>query len=288
MHFFRKVFAPGIELKTSPKGITKLGARTKSKAKASDTLPKKRGNQGDFHGEREEFLTSQLDKYRNRMYWLRFSWRLLSQEPPEDEDNVPVDGVLTEEKKTAKAKVPTKTEAKIKHWFSYLRAPGGGASNPYAKFLCQLCSDERQPKHLPNWQVYMQDKEKNDAVNTKFAEDFPSLIGARNTIKERGQITHELLGLETAGVREIFRKRAEEEFEESIEYFKSKGDTGFEDPKLNEEERQDVQNRLGTTVQLLLDALCTYTGYHLTLFVGTVEDGWFDIQSCVLSWRRRV
>ncbi|KAJ7642655.1 hypothetical protein DFH06DRAFT_1334041 [Mycena polygramma] len=232
--------------------------KTKGKDKASDAPPRKRGNQGDFHGERKEFLNSRLDEYRDRSakkttqawwpnlfkaYWLRFSWRLpLSQEPTEEDDDAAVDGVLTEEEKTAKAKVLTETEAKIKRWFSYRRAPGGGASNP--------------PKRLPDWQVYMQDEQKNDAVNAKFAEDFPHLVGARNTINERGQIARELLGLET-----------------------SEGDAGFEHPELNEEDRQDARNRLGTTVQPLLDALRAYTGYHLTLLAGTVEDGRFDIRS---------
>ncbi|KAJ7612425.1 hypothetical protein DFH06DRAFT_1344957 [Mycena polygramma] len=125
----------------------------------------------------------------------------------------------------------------------------------------------------------MQDEEKNDAVNAKFAVDYPELVGARNTINERGQIARKLLADEPEDVRVMFRKRAEDEYEESLDSFKSRGDGGFEDPELNEEERQDARARLGTTVQPLLDALCAHTGYHLTLLAGTVEGGRFDIRS---------
>ncbi|KAJ6453227.1 hypothetical protein C8R47DRAFT_1229170 [Mycena vitilis] len=148
---------------------------------------------------------------------------------------------LTDEEKAAKVKVMTETEAKIKRWFSYRRAPGGGASNPFSKFLRQLQSDERQPKRLPDWQVYMQDEEKNDAVNARFAVDYPELVGARNTINERGQLARKLLAEEAEDVREMFHKRAEEEFEDAMDSFKSRGEGGFEDPELNEEERQDAR-----------------------------------------------
>ncbi|KAJ7642656.1 hypothetical protein DFH06DRAFT_1137204 [Mycena polygramma] len=80
-------------------------------------------------------------------YWSSFSWRLpLSQEPDEEDADALDESELTDEEKAVKVKVLTDTEAKIKRWFSYRRAPGSGASNPYAKFLRQLQSDDRQPK----------------------------------------------------------------------------------------------------------------------------------------------
>ncbi|KAJ6450444.1 hypothetical protein C8R47DRAFT_1230259 [Mycena vitilis] len=270
-----------------PKGKVKT-------TKEADTVPRKRGNQGDIHGKREEFLMSRLEEYRAksakkqtqawwpdvfRAYWASFPWRLsLSQEPGTNEE-IPDDKDLSDAEKVAKAKILDDTEAKIKRWFSYRRAPTGGASNPFAKFLRQLRSDERQPKRLPDWQVYMQDEEKNDAVNAKFAEDFPELVGAKNTINIRAQIARKLLAVESDEVKEVFRKRGDEDFEESMDAFKAKEAGGFDDPELSAEERQDARMRLATTVQPLLDSLRAYTGYHLTLLAGTVEEGRFDIRS---------
>jgi hypothetical protein len=118
----------------------------KGKKKDTDEPTKKRGNQGDFHGKRLEYLEGKLDEFREHSadkttrewwptlwadYWARFNWRLpLSEDPldppkppnppklepdatpanPPEPDATPVPKVLSEEDKAAKVKVMEDTE----------------------------------------------------------------------------------------------------------------------------------------------------------------------------------
>jgi hypothetical protein len=101
----------------------------KGKKKDTDEPTKKRGNQGDFHGKRLEYLEGKLAEYREHAadkttrdwwptiwaeYWAEFNWRLpLSEDPPELElepDATPEPEVLSEEDRVAKVKVMDDTE----------------------------------------------------------------------------------------------------------------------------------------------------------------------------------
>jgi hypothetical protein len=99
----------------------------KRRGNANDEPPKKRGNQGDFHGKRYEFLESQLETFRQRTeakttrdwwpllwaeYWALFPWclRITEEPPPNMQPDATLDSNLSEEEKAAKAKVLDETE----------------------------------------------------------------------------------------------------------------------------------------------------------------------------------
>ncbi|KAJ6467022.1 hypothetical protein C8R45DRAFT_1106437 [Mycena sanguinolenta] len=215
---------------------------TKPPKKADDDTPKKkRGNQGDFHSKQLEFLQSMVDKYCVQSdegatrtwwkevwepYWKQFPWDLpLDQEPPEDLAGYDKpDSELSEEEKARKAKVITDTEAKIKRWFSYVQRSTHGGGNPWAKFMAQIRQvDDRAPKCLATYQVYMQDEAKNARINDAFQARFPDRVGKKNTIKERSTIAREFLELEDEDVKADFRKRGEDEYQEAMVEYKNGG-----------------------------------------------------------------
>jgi hypothetical protein len=126
----------------------------------------------------------------------------------------------------------------------------------------------------------MQDEEKNDLVNASFQDLYPEHVGAKSTIQWRGKIARDLLAKESEDVKEAFKKRAEEEFQEAIEIYKSKLEgSGIEGLSISEGSMVEARLRMIATVQPLLDALRAQTGYHITLLAGTVEDGKFDVRS---------
>jgi hypothetical protein len=274
---------------------------------------KKRGNQGDFHGKRLEFLQSKLETYREhaqkkttRTWWpelwrewaAEFPWTIPNnQEVPSDmERDARPDSELSPDERAEKAKVLEETEdvsvifgtrlgaraksthQKIKRWFSYRRnASKTSASNPFSKWLQQLRHvDDRAPRRLHDYQVYMQDEEKNGEINALFAERYPDLVGKKNTIKWRGEIARELFEAEEEEVKEEFRQKAEEDHEEAMAEYKSGMEGSVE---LEDDDQMEARTRLVTTVQPLLDALREHTGYHITLLAGTITEGKFDIRS---------
>ncbi|KAJ7026593.1 hypothetical protein C8F04DRAFT_1267961 [Mycena alexandri] len=179
-----------------------------------------------------------------------------------------------EAKKTAKM---AEIEAKIKRWFGYRRNSSKSGKNPFDKWLVQLKHlDDRQPKRLHDYQVYMQDEDNNARINEEFKDRYPDKVGARNSIKWRAQIARDLLEEEGEEIKEEYRKRAEEEHQEAMAEYKA-GVT------VEGESDVEVQRRarelLIPTVQPLLNALREITGYHLTLIAGTTKEGVVDVRS---------
>ena len=100
-------------------------ASTSAKPPKSRKPPKKRGNKGDFHGSRKQYLTSLLPAYdaaRGKSgfadfwsdtfsgYWRRFPWTVpIDQEPPA---TLPEDDLskLSEEEMKQRADILTNTE----------------------------------------------------------------------------------------------------------------------------------------------------------------------------------
>jgi hypothetical protein len=127
----------------------------------------------------------------------------------------------------------------------------------------------------------MQDEEKNLEINNVFAERFPELVGAKNTIKWRVEIARELFDAEDEEVRQEFHQKADDDHQEAMDEYKAGVDG---DPEFEGGEQMEARARLVSTVQPLLDALRAHTGYHLTLLAGTITDNKFDIRSYV-AWR---
>jgi hypothetical protein len=126
--------------------------------------------------------------------------------------------------------------------------------------------------------MYMRDDEKNAEVNALFEERHPQHVGAKNTIKWRSEIARELLEDESEDLKEDITRRIEEDYQTVLARHKSRGQPD-EPSEITEEEKAEARGQVSATVQPLLDMLREYTGYHVTLLMGTVVDGKFDVRS---------
>ncbi|KAJ7120486.1 hypothetical protein C8R43DRAFT_1136871 [Mycena crocata] len=264
-----------------------------------DTEPaKKRGNPGDFHGKRHEYFTGRLDELPSdadqktvrawwpkffKEYWKLFPWRLpIDVDPSDDMEPVDVDEdkSLSLEEKEKKAKIMDEAEAKIKRWFSYRRRTSG--PNLWKKFLDMRYaeSDDRRPRRLLEWQVYMQDPKKNAEINRLFRERHPDKVGEKSTLQWRAEIARELFAEEPEETKQEFRERGESEYKEALAAC-GKGLEGHAalHPGLSAEGQAEARKGLTKNIQPLLDAIRAHTGCHVTLIAGTVVAGSFDIRS---------
>lgn len=249
------------------------GQRKTSKKNDNDAPVKKRGNQGDFHGKREEYLREHLQKYMDASdtgttrdfwpdfffnWWKKFPWWLkINEELPEDADATESTAKeLTEEERAEKRRVLDGMEKvsrnvslsvqqslmrgqKIKAWFNYQRGlAGGGAKNPWAPLLKELrrLGSTTAPKKLPDYQCYMQRPENKEKIQQLFMERYPDNTGGRGKINDRAGIARELLAAESEQVREQISKLAEAEHDLAMKDWKAARD-GI--GKLDEEEQQE-------------------------------------------------
>ncbi|KAK7052698.1 hypothetical protein R3P38DRAFT_3173012 [Favolaschia claudopus] len=271
-------------------------SRKKKNQKDGDDAPQKRGNPGDFRGARREWLQSRVADYCKASddrttrtfwkkllaeYWAEFPWDLpMNEDPPADLEGLGrADSELNPEELAEKNAIKDKMDPKIKRWFSYARHSGKGGVNPFGKWLSQLRRvDERAPKRLALHQVYMQDDEKNKEINRLLKERFPELVGRQNSIKERTIIARELLEAEPEEIREEYRARGEEEYQEAMEEFKD-GEGADAEAEEDADARLEARTRLAVTVQPLLDSIRAITGSQVLLVTGTVVEGRFDVRT---------
>ncbi|KAJ7436472.1 hypothetical protein B0H11DRAFT_2256177 [Mycena galericulata] len=244
----------------------------------------KRGNKGDFHGQRLEFLMSKLEDYteasnagktRNfwpglfQEYWAKFDWRLAINEEPT--------GPPASNEKLSKEDEAKKTNAqKIKAWYNHKRGSVGLAANPFGPWLTRLRRPEsRAPKRITDYQFYMQHTEFRDAVAAKFFEGGTDPKG-RDRLTVRCKIAQELFEEEPADVKLRIRNEAIEEHKNELAAWKE-ADEGL--PSLDDEEQAEARRRLAVVVSPLLDAVREHTGYHVTLLAGRIHETKFDLVS---------
>ncbi|KAJ7026235.1 hypothetical protein C8F04DRAFT_1268411 [Mycena alexandri] len=268
--------------------------------KKKDGAPaKRRGNRTDVVGARAEHLLGELDGYCNastagktrtwypgffQRYWTAFPWNIPFGEDPTQATlaATPKDNTLTEDEKAEKKKIVEETEAKIKRWLNYQRTHSGGGINPWSKWLAAALrspEDERRPRRLLDYQVYMQDEQKNAAVNAALAERYPDKVGASDSIKWRAVLARELLAAEPEEVQDEFRVRGEEEYEEAMEEFRKIDGKGGGGDDFDENARAEARARLVGAVKPLLLSIRKLTGYQGTLLVGGVINGKMDVRS---------
>ncbi|KAK6977456.1 hypothetical protein R3P38DRAFT_2810287 [Favolaschia claudopus] len=255
-----------------------------------DDAPKKRGNPGDFHGSRAVFLRGKVDEYCKASkdkttrkffpklfseYWALYPWEIPhTQEPPASLQGYgKADRELGKDELAKKNEIKKNTEAKIKRWLTYVRRNTKGGKNPYTKWLHQLSHiEERAPKRMPLYQLYMQDEKKNGEVNRLFQERFPELVGSGNTIQQRTAIARELLANESEDARAALKEKGEEAFAAAMAEFKAGG--GVEAEAVDDlEVQQEARRRLAVTVQPLIDSLRAITGCQILFVAGTVVSG---------------
>ncbi|KAK7016262.1 hypothetical protein R3P38DRAFT_3203083 [Favolaschia claudopus] len=276
--------------------MPKVPKKQKRKTVVDPAPAKKRGNQGDFHGQRKEYLLAMLPGYIEASdngttrkywketffpgYWAKFPWELRrDEEPPEDLTGYgKSDEECTEEEFTTKHDTMKKTDEKIKRWMNYRRRADGGGS-PFTKWLSQLRRvEERAPKRLAPYQVYMQDEDNNSRINELFKERYPDEVGKPNTIKYRGKIARELFAEEPEEIQEEYREKGEEDYQEAMDEFKEGGDGNVETER-DAGIQREARERLAVTVQPLLDAIRAITGSQVLFITGTIVDGKFDVRT---------
>ncbi|KAJ7025062.1 hypothetical protein C8F04DRAFT_1269669 [Mycena alexandri] len=269
------------------------------KYKSKDVPHKKRGNRSDVVGLRAEHLFAELDgycvasnagttrKWYSKFfegYWAAFPWEIPFEEDPTEEAlaRVTPDNALTEAQKASKNKILADTEGKIKRWFNYQRTHSGSGINPWSKWLraeLKPPEDERRPRRLLDYQVYMQDEEKNAAINAALKERYPDKVGAKDSIKWRAALARELLAAEPEEVQEEFKSRADEEYEEAKQEFQENEGKGANNDDFDENARAEARVRLVATVKPLLLSIRKLTGYQVSMLLGGVFDGKVEVRS---------
>ncbi|KAJ7238468.1 hypothetical protein C8J57DRAFT_1528779 [Mycena rebaudengoi] len=234
---------------------------------------KKRGNQGDFHGKREEFLNSWLERYCDASakkntpeiwpkmlheYWQKFPWCLPIMEEPLDDftpDAMP-DAELSKEDREKKAEVLTKTKD-IGANDRACKAKGlTHLWNLFMAMLARLEGGEGQaPRRLAAYQVYMHSERHKAKVQDVLALCHPDKLNAQNTVN-----------LRCAVARSLLEEEPDEVKEEEGEGVVMPGD------------RKRARLLLSAMMSALLEELHALTGYHLTLLAGCVDGEKFDVR----------
>ncbi|KAJ7431401.1 hypothetical protein B0H11DRAFT_1941805 [Mycena galericulata] len=260
--------------------------------KKPDEPKKNCGNKGDFHGQRLEFLESQLSEYFQKSqdhklasfwpdlfaaYWVKFPWRLaIDQELAPGNARV-VNEVLSDDEKAAKSK----TETEMKKVRSKARRRGGVRAagltrNPFTPWLARLRrAPEASPKRITDVQFYMQHDDFKAAVTEKFEKDHWD-VPWEKALAARVKVVRALFEKEPADVKKRIREEALEEQERELARWKE-ADEGL--PSVDEEEQAEARVRFSSVVAPLLQALRAYTGYQITLVAGRQVDNQFDLVS---------
>ncbi|KAJ7024472.1 hypothetical protein C8F04DRAFT_1239615 [Mycena alexandri] len=294
-------FVAGGEVVGVGSGVERKARRSRTINKKSgndDDAPKKRGNPGDFHGKREEFLREHLEEYIAASeargtrtfwptlfgkWWALFPWTLPIEKDSTDgiELDTRPDTALSDDERAQKRAVLDAMETKIKSWYNYQRAHhGGGAKNPWAPLLKELRDNVNAPapKRLADFQCYMQRPEYKEEIQRLFEERHPDKIRGRGTINERAAIARELLAAESVEVKKKIHELADAEHEEEMKDWRA---TKNGTKELTEEEKEAARARWAVTIAPLLKILSDYTGYKISMIVGQIDKTtWkFDIRS---------
>lgn len=232
-----------------------MDSASSTHAKTNDEVPKKkRGNQGDFHGARLEWLEANLQAYQGASqtgttrvwfneeffpnYWKQFHWSLpLNKDPlpgdvyPNDPENIEV--------KSAAMKAATKVSKyfliwvelnhnyrlqKIKSWFNYRRNTLhlNAKKDPWAQWLSQLGRPLDGPPHRPhNHQYYMRHPKYKPKVTEAFNKEWPTKgLDESYKMAFRCSISERLLALETDEFRERLTAEVDAEHKIKLQQYK--------------------------------------------------------------------
>ncbi|KAJ7111418.1 hypothetical protein C8R44DRAFT_883216 [Mycena epipterygia] len=221
-------------------------------------------------------------------YWRAFPWRLpLNEEPPENEELESyataedafkaLDIDISEEEKARKSKIQTDTKDKIKRWFNRQRpAQIGIQGNPFFDYLCDLRkrNDEPPPRHLPNWQYYMQHADFKGVLSEHWdaeKEDVPK----KKRLVRRAEIAWEMLQEEPQKVREKLNREAEEAHKQALQEYEE-ADEGLLSVHPAEKQKNRACGQFLATVSPLLQGLQAYTRYTMNIVAAQVDGDGFN------------
>ncbi|KAF4584856.1 hypothetical protein EYR40_001673 [Pleurotus pulmonarius] len=247
---------------------------------------KKRGNQGDFHGQRLVFLESRLSAYQRASqegktrtwfsnvlipeYWEKFDWRLpLDQDPPTTGSLSTTDEALSSEDLEQKSKAMKGINTKLKTWYNNRRGALKLNSNkdPWGPWLAQLRKPMDGPPRCPHdFQFYMRHPDFKANVSGEFEKEWAKLAekdqDEGKKMDFRCKVSQQLLALEKDEVKARLEEERAQRHKEAMDRYK-KG-ISMEDVEDNEA-REDAIATFSTVVQPLLDGLRAHTGMYIQL-----------------------
>ncbi|KAJ7156598.1 hypothetical protein C8R43DRAFT_1125791 [Mycena crocata] len=148
------------------------------------------------------------------------------------------------------------------------------AANPWTPILAALGRKTgSQPKHMADYQLYMQMDEFKDRVVDKLTQDFQNVL-REEALAARCKVARELLAAEPQDVKDRVRQAADDEHTMEIEAWREAND-GLPSPA--DVDQAEARARFAPLVLQLLTMLRAYTGYYVTMVYGREVEGKFQV-----------
>ncbi|KAJ8469825.1 hypothetical protein ONZ45_g16760 [Pleurotus djamor] len=245
-------------------------ARTVKRSKGEP--PRKRGNKGDFHGRRLEYLDNSFAEYfaaseANTVgtwytqtlfptWFSTFPWYTsLADEVPEGFNVEEGEAKLDQETLATKEETKNSLRTKIKSWFNYQRTVKGAreAENAWKGWLNQL----REA-----------DSEFKSEVAAAFDQEWPALgLPAEERVNKRREIAERLLSLKSDAVKKRIHEAADAQYKAAMEEW---GKGAWREDVTDPVERAQAIASLSQVVQPLLDGIRSMTGLYVGMFAAEV------------------
>ncbi|KAF8164050.1 hypothetical protein K438DRAFT_1775748 [Mycena galopus ATCC 62051] len=208
-------------------------------------VKKKPRNKGDFHGLREEFLLSQLEPYL----------------------------AASKAKKTRKFYQGLFPQYWMKfHWSLPLKDD----PSPTDVYPAEDAWTPAQETAKAETQAAMkQHPDFKDGVSQVFEARRASILKEQQ-LARHCDVARELLVKELEEVKARIRNKAKQSHEEELGRWEE-ADEGF--PAMDPEGQAEARVRFTSVVSPLLQALQSYTGFHITLIAGRIDGGKFELCS---------
>ncbi|KAH9855414.1 hypothetical protein C2E23DRAFT_882800 [Lenzites betulinus] len=244
------------------------------------------GNQGNFHGARQDYLLEHVETFVNIKgagratqknfweklyagYWSQWPWYV----PPDKE---PDEGLWQEPDTTDPDNLQAKGDAikliqdQIQNHMRHLRnnylRPRDNIWAPLLQELRERAHPPAPPRMLADWQLYM--SKKTDEIQEAFDDRWTTAgLGPDHVLAYRAQIARELLAQESAEFKTSLVDELKAMHEVALADFDRETMPAWA-AMHTEQTRQSAQDNIATIVQPLLELIREYTGYYITLIAG--------------------
>ncbi|KAJ7189781.1 hypothetical protein GGX14DRAFT_580395 [Mycena pura] len=254
----------------------------------------KRGNPGNFHRARLEFLLTKLPAYWEYAakktkrrggsgnsfwdtllpeYFEKFPWRLdLKTEPPADAEELAKLAAPAEGEEEEKLYVSTTDdiENKVIWWFARQVQAEAKKQNPFAPMMKGLHKpDGSRPRRRADIPFYMSHLDFKDKVDAEFECRGFNERDRDEHLVLRIKVAKSLWLKEPAEVWERINSEARDEHEEEMIAYRDAVE-GL--PSADPAAQKEARAKATPVVNMFLDALQAYTGYTLVLFAGQIDE----------------
>ncbi|KAF7795563.1 hypothetical protein EIP86_006725 [Pleurotus ostreatoroseus] len=238
----------------------------------------RRGNKGNFHGQRLAFLEQHLPQYYAAAtrkhytpfwdklfadYWAAFPWHLPNNVEPNEEN------MICTEPETPERELE-RAEVRLKSWFRYRWLLATREKhNPWDVLLKALReSDAIPPRRIPGWKIYM--RTNNKAVLEAYDEQYPGRTAQQRArdLKIRCDVARGLWDKLSDEERKNYDDQATKEYEEDIAVFKEKRALVTSTAIPTAQRQIAAHENVTAAVSPLLELIAKYTGTCVALFLG--------------------